>query len=183
MLARTKEQRLLPRSMGKCTKWFSANVLDALLLDRSGELSSRGLLFGSSDLRQFLAILGPSGAQSTLPSSEHDYPCSNYTAPHGLRSSLIACSGSGKTSLLNLLSGRTTKGKITGDIRVNGKPMKPHIFKHYLGYVTQEGTCRLFSPITRGHTSNHVVTAHDYIPYSCYFSVLFSLFSTSLAEV
>jgi len=50
---------------------------------------------------------------------------------------IIGASGSGKTSLLNVLSGKLG-GKHTGSILVNGKPLERRILKRIAGFVPQE---------------------------------------------
>ncbi|KYQ90665.1 ABC transporter G family protein [Tieghemostelium lacteum] len=65
----------------------------------------------------------------------------------GHLTALMGLSGSGKTSLLDILSGRKNVGDISGNILINGLPV-PENFKRISGYVTQEDimigtlTCR-----------------------------------------
>jgi len=53
---------------------------------------------------------------------------------------LYSSSGSGKTSLLDILSGRKTVGTSTGSVRINGKVMTWSDMRSLSGYVTQEDT-------------------------------------------
>lgn len=46
----------------------------------------------------------------------------------------------GKTTLLDVLSGRKNTGVIRGSIAVNGKPKDEHKFRHAMGYVEQFDT-------------------------------------------
>jgi ABC-type multidrug transport system ATPase subunit len=46
-------------------------------------------------------------------------------------------SGSGKTSLLNVLGGRAGYGWVTGDLSLNGRPFSPRRNRHLVGYVPQ----------------------------------------------
>lgn len=46
---------------------------------------------------------------------------------------------SGKTTLLDVLADRISRGTIEGEIRVNGRP-RGKSFKHYASYVQQEDT-------------------------------------------
>ncbi|EFA80546.1 ABC transporter G family protein [Heterostelium album PN500] len=55
----------------------------------------------------------------------------------GQLTALMGLSGSGKTSLLDILSGRKNVGEINGELLVNGVPMARN-FKRISGYVTQE---------------------------------------------
>lgn len=48
--------------------------------------------------------------------------------------------GAGKTSFLNLLSGRTRDGRHDGDILVNGHKLSRGKFKQVSAYVMQEDT-------------------------------------------
>jgi len=71
----------------------------------------------------------------------------NGICPPGQLTALMGLSGSGKTSLLDILSGRKNVGDIQGRILVNGAPIRKN-FKRISGYVTQEDimigtlTCR-----------------------------------------
>lgn len=47
-------------------------------------------------------------------------------------------SSAGKTTLLDVLAGRKTKGKIGGDIRINGQDAKSGRYARLQGYVEQE---------------------------------------------
>ena len=52
---------------------------------------------------------------------------------------LMGPTGSGKTSLLNVLSGRVpTGGELTGEVSVNGEPRDDDDFAHRVAYVMQE---------------------------------------------
>jgi ABC-type multidrug transport system ATPase subunit/ABC-type multidrug transport system permease subunit len=50
---------------------------------------------------------------------------------------LMGATGAGKTTLMDVLAGRKTGGKITGDIRVNGHPKESNTFAKISGYVEQ----------------------------------------------
>lgn len=51
---------------------------------------------------------------------------------------IMGSSGAGKTTLINALSGRIVGGKLSGDIKFNGKRRDPHSFKRMLAYVEQD---------------------------------------------
>eukprot|EP01083_Nonionella_stella_P066860 176430_1 len=72
-----------------------------------GEKTILSGVSGIAEPGQFLAIMGPSGA--------------------------------GKTSLLSLLAGRLSesKGRVSGDVRVNGRHMDSATFRKYTAYVLQ----------------------------------------------
>ncbi|WZN64353.1 pleiotropic drug resistance-like ABC transporter [Chloropicon roscoffensis] len=58
----------------------------------------------------------------------------------GLGSGLFAIlgpSGAGKTTLLDILAGRSTVGRVSGDIRVNGTPVTPTTMTQIAGYAPQ----------------------------------------------
>ncbi|KAF2636141.1 ABC transporter [Massarina eburnea CBS 473.64] len=50
---------------------------------------------------------------------------------------LMGVSGAGKTTLLNTLAGRSSIGKLTGELVLNGKEL-PKSFRRYMGYVQQD---------------------------------------------
>ncbi|QDZ20587.1 pleiotropic drug resistance-like ABC transporter [Chloropicon primus] len=50
---------------------------------------------------------------------------------------ILGPSGAGKTTLLDILAGRNTTGSVTGDIRVNGKPVTPATMTQIAGYAPQ----------------------------------------------
>lgn len=47
-------------------------------------------------------------------------------------------SGSGKSTMLNVLSGRAGYGKISGNLTLNDQPYEPYQLKHAIGFVQQE---------------------------------------------
>lgn len=64
---------------------------------------------------------------------------SGYFEP-GTVTAILGASGGGKTSLLNVLSGKIKKGgnvKISGEIKANGKTFSNDIFNRFSAYVMQ----------------------------------------------
>eukprot|EP00960_Hanusia_phi_P065041 765983-Hanusia_phi.AAC.9 len=55
----------------------------------------------------------------------------------GTITALMGASGAGKTTLMDVIAGRKTSGKITGDILVNGHPQDLNTFARISGYVEQ----------------------------------------------
>ena len=51
---------------------------------------------------------------------------------------LLGPSGAGKTTLLDILAGRSTVGKVTGDVCLNGQRVKPVVMRRLSGYVMQD---------------------------------------------
>ncbi|OLY84454.1 ATP-binding cassette sub-family G member 2 [Smittium mucronatum] len=51
---------------------------------------------------------------------------------------IIGASGSGKTTILNMIAGRLTKGSVMGEILFNGELRDPKNFKNILSYVEQD---------------------------------------------
>jgi ABC-type multidrug transport system ATPase subunit len=45
-------------------------------------------------------------------------------------------SGAGKTTLMDVIAGRKTAGRVTGDIRVTGLQLKQSHFQGLIGYVS-----------------------------------------------
>lgn len=56
----------------------------------------------------------------------------------GVLTALMGASGAGKTTLMDVLAGRKTGGKISGDIRVNGYTKQNDTFARVSAYVEQE---------------------------------------------
>ena len=50
---------------------------------------------------------------------------------------VITVSGAGKTTLMDVLAGRKTAGRMTGDIWVGGHAKEQHSFARVCGYVEQ----------------------------------------------
>jgi ATP-binding cassette subfamily G (WHITE) protein 2 (SNQ2) len=50
---------------------------------------------------------------------------------------LCGASGAGKSTLLDVLANRKTKGRIAGEICVNGEPVDYSFLTHFMGYVEQ----------------------------------------------
>lgn len=48
--------------------------------------------------------------------------------------------GSGKTSLLDILAGRKTSGKVDGKVHFGGRPPSAAFLRRYTGYVEQFDT-------------------------------------------
>jgi ABC-type multidrug transport system ATPase subunit/ABC-type multidrug transport system permease subunit len=74
-----------------------------------------------------------------------------YAKPREL-TALMGASGAGKTTLMDVISGRTTSGTITGEILVNGRPKNPAEFSRVMGYVEQQdlhiGLCTVEEALT-----------------------------------
>lgn len=59
-----------------------------------------------------------------------------FVAP-GTLTALMGASGAGKTTLMDVLAGRKTQGRIRGEILINGYPKQPETFSRIAGYVEQ----------------------------------------------
>lgn len=55
----------------------------------------------------------------------------------GTLTALVGVSGAGKTTLMDVLAGRKTKGYVEGDIRISGYPKKQETFARISGYCEQ----------------------------------------------
>ena len=53
----------------------------------------------------------------------------------GELTAIMGASGAGKTSLLDILAGRSKKGIVKGDVRVNGTLVSPSVYKRIVGFV------------------------------------------------
>ena len=74
----------------------------------------------------------------------------------GILTALVGVSGAGKTTLMDVLSGRKTRGYIEGDIFINGYPKKQETFTRIAGYCEQVDV----------HSPN--VTVHESLIYSAW---------------
>lgn len=74
----------------------------------------------------------------------------------GILTALMGVSGAGKTTLMDVLSGRKTGGYIEGDIRISGYPKKQETFARVSGYCEQND---IHSP---------QVTVHESLIYSAF---------------
>ena len=61
---------------------------------------------------------------------------SGYVKP-GQLTALMGASGAGKTTLMDVIAGRKTAGKIEGSIIVNGQPQDPAVYRRISAYVEQ----------------------------------------------
>jgi len=73
----------------------------------------------------------PSGAKLELLKG-----ISGFGRPRRL-TALMGGSGAGKTTLMDVISGRKTQGEIQGDLLVNGAPKNQSSFSRIMGYVEQ----------------------------------------------
>ncbi|EKX51516.1 hypothetical protein GUITHDRAFT_102779 [Guillardia theta CCMP2712] len=84
----------------------------------------------------------PSSSSSSSSSMLQRYPVLlrdiNAIFRPGTVTALMGSSGAGKTTLLDVLAGRKTTGKTSGDILVNGHPREMASFSRLCGYVEQE---------------------------------------------
>lgn len=55
----------------------------------------------------------------------------------GVLTALMGVTGSGKTTLMDVLAGRKTRGYITGNITISGYPKKQETFTRISGYCEQ----------------------------------------------
>jgi ABC-type uncharacterized transport system YnjBCD ATPase subunit len=90
----------------------------------------------------------------------------NGFARAGELTALMGSSGAGKTTLMDVIAGRKTSGKITGDILVDGHPQSFPTFNRLMGYCEQQDV--------------HVGT--DTVREAIEFSALLRLPSTVTAE-
>jgi ABC-type multidrug transport system ATPase subunit len=99
-----------------------------------GVVKSSGLPFTPSnlcikDLEYFV----------TLPSGEEKQLLNGITAHFepGRMVALMGATGAGKTTLMDVIAGRKTGGRVVGDIIVNGEPKNPANFSRITAYCEQ----------------------------------------------
>ncbi|KAG2508213.1 hypothetical protein JM16_008885, partial [Phytophthora kernoviae] len=75
----------------------------------------------------------------TLPSGEEKQLLNGITAHFepGRMVALMGATGAGKTTLMDVIAGRKTGGRIVGDIIVNGEPKNPANFSRITAYCEQ----------------------------------------------
>ncbi|EGZ06370.1 pleiotropic drug resistance protein ABC superfamily [Phytophthora sojae] len=75
----------------------------------------------------------------TLPSGEEKQLLNDITAHFepGRMVALMGATGAGKTTLMDVIAGRKTGGRIVGDIIVNGEPKDPSNFSRITAYCEQ----------------------------------------------
>ncbi|TMW55276.1 hypothetical protein Poli38472_013167 [Pythium oligandrum] len=75
----------------------------------------------------------------TLPSGEEKQLLRGITAHFepGRLTALMGATGAGKTTLMDVIAGRKTGGRIIGDIIVNGEPKNPDNFSRITAYCEQ----------------------------------------------
>jgi ABC-type glutathione transport system ATPase component len=94
------------------------------------------------DIHYYVTVKAPKGKQTI---TKHLLKgISGYSKPGSL-TALMGSSGAGKTTLMDVIAGRKTVGKITGDILVNGRPKDTQSFNHLTGYVEQVSFASLSS--------------------------------------
>ncbi|ESO86757.1 hypothetical protein LOTGIDRAFT_128489 [Lottia gigantea] len=62
----------------------------------------------------------------------------SFQAKCGQMLAIMGSSGSGKTSLLNVLACKNSTGTVTGDIELNGVKHTKHMIEHFSAYVRQD---------------------------------------------
>lgn len=51
---------------------------------------------------------------------------------------IVGASGAGKTSFLDILAGKNKRGKVSGEVMINGRIFSAQEYKHVVGFVDQE---------------------------------------------
>ncbi|KAK9826588.1 hypothetical protein WJX74_004476 [Apatococcus lobatus] len=85
---------------------------------------------------QALSASASPGAAAPMGRLELLKGITGYATPGNLQA-LMGGSGAGKTTLMDVIAGRKTQGKITGDILVNGYPKDQKSWSRVVGYVEQ----------------------------------------------
>ena len=84
----------------------------------------------------FVTIVSGKGKAKTKVEKQLLKGINGFSQP-GTLTALMGSSGAGKTTLMDVIAGRKTTGRITGDILVNGRPKETISFNRLTGYVEQ----------------------------------------------
>ncbi|KAI5990869.1 hypothetical protein F5J12DRAFT_862567 [Pisolithus orientalis] len=86
------------------------------------------------------AILNFSSISYTIPNGQIILKDVHGVARPGSLTAIMGASGSGKSSLLDILAHRSKKGTVSGMVLLNGRPVSPGEMSRVSGYVDQEDT-------------------------------------------
>ena len=89
------------------------------------------------DINYFVTIVSGKGKAKKKVEKQLLKGINGFSQP-GTLTALMGSSGAGKTTLMDVIAGRKTVGKITGDILVNGRPKDTLSFNRLTGYVEQQ---------------------------------------------
>ena len=89
------------------------------------------------DINYFVTIVSGKGKAKTKVEKQLLKGINGFSQP-GTLTALMGSSGAGKTTLMDVIAGRKTVGRITGDILVNGRPKQTKSFNRLTGYVEQQ---------------------------------------------
>ena len=89
------------------------------------------------DINYYVTIVSGKGKQKTKVEKQLLKGINGFSQP-GTLTALMGSSGAGKTTLMDVIAGRKTVGRITGDILVNGRPKQTKSFNRLTGYVEQQ---------------------------------------------
>ena len=89
------------------------------------------------DINYYVTIVSGKGKQKTKVEKQLLKGINGFSQP-GTLTALMGSSGAGKTTLMDVIAGRKTVGRITGDILVNGRPKETKSFNRLTGYVEQQ---------------------------------------------
>ena len=88
------------------------------------------------DINYYVTIVSGKGKKKTKVEKQLLRGINGFSQP-GTLTALMGSSGAGKTTLMDVIAGRKTVGRITGDILVNGRPKETKSFNRLTGYVEQ----------------------------------------------
>ena len=89
------------------------------------------------DINYFVTIVTGKGKEKQKVEKQLLKGINGFSQP-GTLTALMGSSGAGKTTLMDVIAGRKTTGRITGDILVNGRPKETKSFNRLTGYVEQQ---------------------------------------------
>jgi hypothetical protein len=125
-----------------CIRWMLDFQSSTIMLLETGCLSFEAAFIGSGIITFVQSTLGPACRLQLSACSPCRELMSVSSAAHCwsvpmIPPSVCLLAGAGKTTLMDVLAGRKTTGRVEGQVWVDGHPKEQHTFARVCGYVEQ----------------------------------------------